>query len=94
MTLTSSLSVHQGIAVLCMAALLSMDLATTVHAQSAPIVYPSAGQSMDQQGRDEAECRNWATQQTRHASSGDHSRNRPEPGASFPKMSAYNGDDQ
>ena len=64
MTLTSSLSVHQGIAVLCMAALLSMDLATTVHAQSAPIVYPSAGQSMDQQGRDEAECRNWATQQT------------------------------
>ena len=64
MTLTSSLSVHQGIAALCMAALLSMDLAATAHAQSAPIVYPSAGQSMDQQGRDEAECRNWATQQT------------------------------
>ncbi len=34
------------------------------HAQPAPIVYPSAGQSMDQQARDETECRNWATQQT------------------------------
>jgi hypothetical protein len=34
------------------------------HAQSAPIVYPSAGQSMDQQARDETDCRNWATQQT------------------------------
>lgn len=33
-------------------------------AQSAPIVYPSSGQSMDQQARDETECRNWATQQT------------------------------
>jgi hypothetical protein len=36
----------------------------TAHAQSTPIVYPSAGQSMDQQARDETECRNWATQQT------------------------------
>lgn len=34
------------------------------NAQSAPIVYPGAGQSMDQQARDETECRNWATQQT------------------------------
>lgn len=34
------------------------------HAQSAPILYPSAGQSMDQQARDETDCRNWATQQT------------------------------
>ena len=34
------------------------------HAQSAPIIYPGAGQSMDQQARDETECRNWATQQT------------------------------
>lgn len=33
-------------------------------AQSAPIAYPSAGQSMDQQARDETDCRNWATQQT------------------------------
>jgi hypothetical protein len=33
-------------------------------AQSAPIAYPGAGQSMEQQGRDESECRNWATQQT------------------------------
>jgi hypothetical protein len=34
------------------------------HAQSAPIIYPGAGQSMDQQARDETDCRNWATQQT------------------------------
>jgi hypothetical protein len=34
------------------------------HAQSAPIIYPSAGQSMDQQARDESDCRNWSTQQT------------------------------
>jgi predicted lipid-binding transport protein (Tim44 family) len=33
-------------------------------AQSAPIVYPGAGQSMEQQAQDEATCRNWATQQT------------------------------
>jgi hypothetical protein len=33
-------------------------------AQQAPIVYPNAGQSMEQQGRDESDCRNWATQQT------------------------------
>lgn len=33
-------------------------------AQSAPIIYPNAGQSLDQQSRDESECRNWATQQT------------------------------
>lgn len=36
----------------------------TVRAQSAPIIYPGAGQSMEQQARDETECRNWATQQT------------------------------
>lgn len=33
-------------------------------AQSGPIVYPAQGQSMEQQGRDEAECRSWAQQQT------------------------------
>ncbi|TDQ82988.1 OmpA family protein [Dongia mobilis] len=33
-------------------------------AQAAPIVYPSAGQTMDQQAQDEGACRNWATQQT------------------------------
>ncbi|MBL8710242.1 MAG: hypothetical protein JNL25_13690 [Rhodospirillaceae bacterium] len=33
-------------------------------AQSAPIIYPSSGQSLEQQGADEAACRNWATQQT------------------------------
>ena len=61
---TLLLSMRQGIGALCVAALLSVDVAAAAHAQSAPIVYPSAGQSMDQQGRDEAECRNWATQQT------------------------------
>jgi hypothetical protein len=33
-------------------------------AQSAPIVYPAAGQSLDQQASDEAACRTWAQQQT------------------------------
>ncbi len=64
MSSTLSSSMRQGVGVLCMAALLSLDLPVTAHAQSAPIVYPGAGQSMDQQARDEAECRNWATQQT------------------------------
>jgi hypothetical protein len=30
----------------------------------APIAYPSAGQSLEQQSKDEAECRIWSTQQT------------------------------
>jgi len=33
-------------------------------AQSAPIVYPSGGQSLDKQAQDEAACRSWAQQQT------------------------------
>jgi hypothetical protein len=33
-------------------------------AQSAPIVYPAAGQSLDQQASDEAACRSYAQQQT------------------------------
>ncbi|GAB2178417.1 glycine zipper family protein [Dongia sp. agr-C8] len=33
-------------------------------AQQAPIAYPSAGQSMEQQAQDEADCRNIATQAT------------------------------
>jgi hypothetical protein len=32
--------------------------------QSAPIVYPGAGQSLEQQASDEAACRTWAQQQT------------------------------
>jgi hypothetical protein len=64
MTFTLSLSMRQSVGALCIAGLLALDLASTVHAQSAPIVYPAAGQSMEQQGRDESECRNWATQQT------------------------------
>jgi len=65
MTLTLTLlRMRQGIGLLCVAGLLAADLAPAAHAQSAPIVYPGAGQSMDQQARDESECRNWATQQT------------------------------
>src|SRR5512134_3187904 len=52
------------VAAVVIAALSSVAFAQSVHAQSAPIVYPGAGQSMDQQARDESECRNWATQQT------------------------------
>ena len=33
-------------------------------AQSAPVVYPSQGQSLGQQGQDESDCRIWAQQQT------------------------------
>ncbi len=33
-------------------------------AQSAPIIYPSQGQSIDQQAADEAACRSWSQQQT------------------------------
>src|SRR5262245_8004171 len=33
-------------------------------AQQAPIAYPGAGQSLDQQAKDEADCRNIATQAT------------------------------
>jgi Glycine-zipper domain len=48
-----------------LAVILSLSLlGEGAYAQSAPIVYPSAGQSMDQQARDENDCRNWATQQT------------------------------
>jgi hypothetical protein len=64
MTFTLSLSMRQSVGALCIAGLLALDLASTAHAQSAPIVYPAAGQSMEQQGRDESECRNLATQQT------------------------------
>ncbi len=41
-----------------------LHVASEAAAQQAPIAYPNAGQSMDQQMKDEAECRNWATQQT------------------------------
>jgi hypothetical protein len=34
------------------------------YAQQAPIAYPGAGQSIEQQAKDEAECRNIATQAT------------------------------
>lgn len=31
---------------------------------NAPIIYPANGQTMEQQGADEAQCRGWAQQQT------------------------------
>lgn len=64
MNLTLPLNPRRGLAALCVAGLLAVDPAALAHAQSAPIVYPGAGQSMDQQARDESECRSWATQQT------------------------------
>jgi len=49
--------------ILCvtLAAFASGDLAL---AQQAPIAYPAAGQSMEQQAQDEGQCRNQATQAT------------------------------
>ena len=51
-----------------MAAVLALSLLSgsfsAADAQSAPIIYPGSGQSMDQQAMDENACRNWATQQT------------------------------
>ena len=45
-----SLSMRHSVGALCVAGLLALDLGVeTAHAQSAPIVYPAAGQSMDQQ---------------------------------------------
>ena len=64
MNRTLSLSLRQSVGMFCIVGLLATDLAATAYAQSAPIVYPGAGQSMDQQARDESDCRNWATQQT------------------------------
>ncbi|MEX2201518.1 MAG: glycine zipper family protein [Dongiaceae bacterium] len=39
-------------------------LPTHATAQSTPIIYPSQGQSTQQQSQDEGECRNWAQQQS------------------------------
>jgi hypothetical protein len=64
MNITLASRLRQGITAACIAGLLAADATTTAQAQSAPIVYPGAGQSMDQQARDESDCRNWATQQT------------------------------
>ncbi len=58
-----SLAARRSLIALGVSALLCVEFAPDVRAQ-APIVYPSAGQSLDQQARDESECRNWSTQQT------------------------------
>jgi hypothetical protein len=42
----------------------AVPLASPSWAQSAPIIYPSAGQSLDKQASDEAACRTWAQQQS------------------------------
>lgn len=50
---------------LALAAMLATQAAMeTAWAQYAPIVYPAAGQTLDQQAADENACRSWATQQT------------------------------
>jgi hypothetical protein len=59
-----TLVARRASAAFAIAVLSSLAFASSASAQSAPIVYPGAGQSMDQQARDESECRNWATQQT------------------------------
>ena len=46
------------------ALIISLSSLTPALAQSAPIIYPSAGQSLEQQASDEAACRTWAQQQT------------------------------
>ena len=43
---------------------LVLPLDPAAWAQSAPIIYPSAGQSLEQQASDEAACRTWAQQQS------------------------------
>ena len=41
-----------------------MLLEPSVGFANAPIIYPANGQTMEQQGADEAQCRGWAQQQT------------------------------
>jgi hypothetical protein len=41
-----------------------MSVTGVAQAQSAPIIYPSQGQTLAQQGQDENDCRIWAQQQT------------------------------
>jgi len=43
---------------------LAMLLEPSIGFANAPIIYPANGQSMEQQGADEAQCRGWAQQQT------------------------------
>lgn len=50
--------------ILMMVAALAIEAATTPALAQAPIVYPSTGQTLDQQASDETACRNWAQQQS------------------------------
>jgi hypothetical protein len=50
--------------VLLLAASFVLLAAPTAEAQQQLMVYPSQGQTPEQQARDQAECRSWATQQT------------------------------
>lgn len=45
------------------AALFAIGLASPTHAQQ-PIIYPSEGQTPEQQAQDDVECQAWATQNT------------------------------
>lgn len=47
----------------CVAAIL-LAIWDTATAQNMPMIYPGQGQSMEQQARDEVECRAWSQQQT------------------------------
>lgn len=55
---------REPIAFFAAAAACSVAIGSPAWPQSAPIIYPSAGQSLEQQSRDEAACRTWAQQQT------------------------------
>jgi Glycine-zipper domain len=60
MAMQSKRLAHMTVALLTMAAIGNPSGAWA----KAPIAYPSAGQSLEQQSKDEAECRVWSTQQT------------------------------
>ena len=49
---------------MCCVVLLATGQMETAQAQSMPIIYPSQGQSVQQQTEDESQCRSWAQQQT------------------------------
>jgi hypothetical protein len=59
----SKISLLSGPAIIA-SLLLAVMLPQDAVAQAAPIIYPSGGQSLDQQAADEGACRGWAQQQT------------------------------
>jgi hypothetical protein len=54
-----------GKSVLCATIMImSVFVVPRIAVAQAPIIYPSKGQSLEQQAKDEGECRTWAQQQT------------------------------